>query len=210
MPKTKNLTVKQEKFVNEVVQGRSYREVALKAGYSPRTANNASRDIRVKPCVEEELTKRLGKEGISAGYVLSELKRDVDEAEGPNPVRTKSLELMGKHLGLFGEKGPPEENRSFNGVPRERREELFKDIHEIVRGENGGWGVWVREFRECLKRVPEDLRQEADSLFRKETFAELMFARIDLTQRLHILGEEYRRRVPCGHCGKVTVKGAHE
>lgn len=208
MPKINKLTVKQEKFVNEVIKGQSYWQAALNAGYSPQTANNASRDILENATVTKELSDRLGEQGIDAGYVLENLKRDVDYSEEPNPVRTKSLELMGRHLGLFDRNGTAGEKDAHSlGMPPERREALFKDVLALHDGADNAW-PWLKEFKQWLEKLPDDLRKEVDQIFAKSTFADFMFkAPVELITRLHILGEEYRRRVPCGHCGQTTIRG---
>lgn len=55
----KDLTTKQKAFADEWIKnGGNDHDAAVKAGYSERTANNAGRDIREKPCVSAYIAKR--------------------------------------------------------------------------------------------------------------------------------------------------------
>lgn len=133
MGKGQRLSVKQERFVNGAVQGKSFRRAALDAGYSLATAKNAHEDIAARPAVQAELVERLGAEGISADWVLQELKRDVDTSSGPNPVRTKSLELLGRATGAFDQ--GTETKQSEAGLPKEYRDAFFQDILKLVHSD---------------------------------------------------------------------------
>lgn len=193
MPKTKGLAVRQEKFINGVVSGMSYRESALVAGYSPRTANNASKDILKKPIVDHKLTKQLGEQGLDADYVLSNLKKDVDESQCLNPVRTKSLELIGRHLGLFEKCSSEEGVSSSQGVSRNRRDAMFEGVLDIVEGD--ALHEFASKLRELLKYLPPDKQCEAEKLFNGDAVNQLLFTRVNLETHLHLLAEEYSKKV---------------
>lgn len=156
MPKTKSLTIRQEKFINGVIEGKSYRQAALEAGYTPATAKNADKNIVAKRGVQEELAERIEAQGISADWVLSNLKQDVERmANDPNPVRTRSLELLGKAAGIFSEKVG--EGKIYSGLNREHRESVYRDVLEITRSGKEAWEIWgQRVFGLLEKYVPEE------------------------------------------------------
>jgi len=194
MPKTKSLTVKQEKFVNGVIEGKSYRQAALEAGYSKNTAINASQDILAKPCVSKELTERVGQQGINADWVLANLKQDVEKtADVPNPVRTRSLELLGKATGAFGDRSNNGDTSVDNrGVPRVMREVAYGNVLETVKK----WEGWFSNLQTFIKSLPSDRRKEAEKLFKEETMINLMgFDRLRLTNEIDHLALDVAKRM---------------
>lgn len=191
MPKTKALTIKQEKFVNNVLEGRSYRDAALHAGYTSATAKNADKNIVAKRGIQEELTKRLGQQGIDADWVLANLKQDVEKtADCPNPVRTRSLELIGKAKGLFSERSG-ESVADNKGMPKVMRNAVRGDILEVVRK----WEAFTSQLNAFVKTLPEDKRIEAEGLFNDETMFSLLNNRLDFTRKIEGLGFDIAKRM---------------
>jgi phage terminase small subunit len=120
-----NLTPKQEQFVAEYLVDLNAKQAAIRAGYSPKTAEaQASRLLRnVK--VADELTRRRAaisdKLEITQEWVIKKLVDNVERAMQAEPVRDHegnetgqynyagsvangALTLLGKHLGMFIER----------------------------------------------------------------------------------------------------------
>lgn len=110
-PQKKELTRKQSMFVAEYVKDWNGTQAAIRAGYSPKTANEqAARMLAkdsIKAAVEDKKAKVEDKALVDAAYVLNGLKevaRRCMEKEGFHPMgATRAFELLGKHKGLFKE-----------------------------------------------------------------------------------------------------------
>jgi phage terminase small subunit len=107
----KKLSIQQERFKNNLLEGMNQKTAYIKAGYKARGAgaeNNASRLLR-NDRFATEFKKAKEKAAVSAvltkGYVLSGLidvaKRCQDEDNFQPSGANKALELLGKHLGIF-------------------------------------------------------------------------------------------------------------
>jgi phage terminase small subunit len=119
------LTPKQERFIHEYLVDCNGTQAAIRAGYSPKTANEqASRlltNVSICEIVKQEQEKRAGKVGLDAEWVLRRLKDISDRCMQEEPVldhrgqptgeyrfdssgANKSTELIGKHLAMFTDK----------------------------------------------------------------------------------------------------------
>lgn len=145
------LTPKQERFVEEYLIDLNATQAAIRAGYSPKTANEqGSRllaNVSIRACIDQAMAERSKRTGVNADRVLIELARlgfvnatdviNMDTAsikesanrddtaaiasikvktiptEGGGEItereiklydKTKNLELIGKHLGMFKDK----------------------------------------------------------------------------------------------------------
>lgn len=98
------LTPKQTKFIAEYIKNGNGTQAAIKAGYSPKTANEIAAQNLAKLSIKNEVHKHMSKEaekiGINAEYILNILKRHADD-ESDKRVSLKGAELLGKHLKLF-------------------------------------------------------------------------------------------------------------
>jgi len=108
-----SLSIRQRKFIQGVLKGRSYARAAREAGYSDSVANCAGRKIASKPAVRrklEEAGRQLEKAGIGstvpAGPHLTEEQRQllqnfdaIPDSHGRNCLR--------KALSHFGEGNMP-------------------------------------------------------------------------------------------------------
>ena len=118
-----NLSPKRARFVEEYLIDFNGTQAAIRAGYSPKTAdrqaNQLLRKLEVQQAVEAGRKKKAEECGITQEYVINNLKEIVerglqrttikdkkgDDILQYNPKEAnKALELLGKHLGLFTDK----------------------------------------------------------------------------------------------------------
>jgi phage terminase small subunit len=133
----KELTPKQARFVAEYLKDLNAKQAAIRAGYSEKTAEvqgcRLLRNVQVAQAVEAGRAKQLAKAELAADvsktWVLSRLKENAERAMQAVPVTdrdgkengeytwnpnaaNRSLELIGKELGMFTDKqviaGDPE------------------------------------------------------------------------------------------------------
>jgi phage terminase small subunit len=111
-PATKReLNPKQAAFVREYLVDLNGTQAAIRAGYSPKTANEQAAQLlaklSVQAAVQAGMDKRAAKLDLQAEDVLRELQSiamsEVDQALRYEH-KIKALELLGKHLKLFTEK----------------------------------------------------------------------------------------------------------
>lgn len=119
------LTPKQVRFVEEYLVDANGTQAAIRAGYSPRTANEQAARMLTIASVRDALDvaqrARSERVQISADWVLGRLVEIVDrtmqavEVADSQGIRTgewkfeasaaiKALELCGRHLGMFANK----------------------------------------------------------------------------------------------------------
>lgn len=109
------VTEKQKRFVNEYLIDLNATQAAIRAGYSPKTAQEQSSRLLSNVMVQNELAQRMAEQsrrtGINADRVLRELAamgfadtNDIVRLRMKGADRVKALELLGKHLGLFTDK----------------------------------------------------------------------------------------------------------
>jgi phage terminase small subunit len=77
VPKTKGLTPKQERFVEEYLIDLNATQAAIRAGYSAKTAREIAKENLTKPPIQEEIRKRrkeqMKRTQLTADKVLREL-----------------------------------------------------------------------------------------------------------------------------------------
>lgn len=100
-----SLTFRQGKFVSEFLKDRNALQAAIRAGYSPKSANNAAHDNMRHPGIlakiEESLNARQADNGVSPDFVLRELKRVAEQEDVAQSTKVRALELIAKHLGML-------------------------------------------------------------------------------------------------------------
>lgn len=125
------LTAKQQRFVEEYLVDLNATQAAIRAGYSARTANEQAARLLAKVSVSQAVAaaqaERSARVSVSADYVVNNLVEIVERCMQRAPVLTmkgeqvvddegrnvwrfdakganRSLELLGKHLGMFTDK----------------------------------------------------------------------------------------------------------
>lgn len=123
-PETK-LTPKQARFIDEYLVDLNATQAAIRAGYAPKAAHVTGHETLRNPKVAAEIAARQAalseSTGITQAWVLERLRENADRAMTAEPVRdaeghetgeyryegavaNRALELLGKHLGMFGDK----------------------------------------------------------------------------------------------------------
>ena len=123
--KDKGLTPNQQRFVEEYLIDLNATQAAIRAGYSAKTANEqAARllaKVSIQSAVSDAKAKRSEKTEITAEWVVEQLVTNYTRAMQAEPVldrdgietgeyryegsvANKALELLGKHIGMFGDK----------------------------------------------------------------------------------------------------------
>ena len=127
MPAVK-LTAKQSNFVKEYLIDLNATQAAIRAGYSKKTAFRSGQENMQRPAIkaaiQKVMDKRSKKTGITANGVLADIRYLADMCLGRKPTKKAqlfegvyverevlevnqqgakaALELLGKHLKLFG------------------------------------------------------------------------------------------------------------
>jgi phage terminase small subunit len=114
MATERKLTPKQERFIQEYLIDCNATGAARRAGYSEKAAEQVGFDNLRKPWIAEEIQKaqaKLAKKAeITQEWVVGKLKKiaetcsDEDSEKWNPPAANKSIELLGKHLGMFTDK----------------------------------------------------------------------------------------------------------
>ena len=114
MPKIPDgqLSNKQARFCEEYLIDLNATQAAIRAGYSVNSAGAIGNENLQKPEIAERIQElqayRSDATGISSDYVLKSLYAVAERCMGDEKFEAaganKSLELLGKHLGLFTEK----------------------------------------------------------------------------------------------------------
>ena len=122
-----NLTPKQQRFVEEYLIDLNATQAAIRAGYSPRTANEQGAQnlakLSISEAIAEAQNKRAERTEITQDYVLTNIQKVIERCMQVQQVDNcltqtedgelaqafmfkeqgalKGLELLGKHLGMF-------------------------------------------------------------------------------------------------------------
>lgn len=119
------LTPKQERFVQEYLVDLNATAAAIRAGYKETTAAQQGHNLLRKPAIElavqaarADLAKRTE---VTQDYVIKKLKEivekeaaDCQDSNLKYSNKIRALELIGKYLGMFAEKGPGRTNDGGN------------------------------------------------------------------------------------------------
>lgn len=115
------LTPKQERFVEEYLVDLNGTQAAIRAGYSPKTANEQASAMLAKPSIQEAVQAQRAKVSERTMRTVDDVMADIgrvrdnamqimtDPDTGGQVMLShkdalKALELEGKHLGAFTER----------------------------------------------------------------------------------------------------------
>jgi len=110
MPKTADLTPKEQRFVAEYLIDGNATRAALVAGYSPQSAQRQGSQVLARPRVKAAVAKALREQQkrtlTKADQVLLDINELADKAAkaGEFSAAIRGKELLGKHYKLFTEK----------------------------------------------------------------------------------------------------------
>lgn len=104
------LSAKQEQFCREYLVDLNATQAAIRAGYSPKTAQEQASRLLSNVIVVERVAvlkqERANKVARTAQDVLNDIIAVTTQAHEEGDLKTalKGLELQGKHLGMFTDK----------------------------------------------------------------------------------------------------------
>ena len=104
------LNIKQQRFVEEYLKDLNATQAAIRAGYSPHTAQEQSSrllsNVIIQKAVESAKNRRSNRINITQDQVLAKLMQIEKEAghDGQHTPRVQAVKLLGIHIGMFGEK----------------------------------------------------------------------------------------------------------
>ena len=136
-PPRGGLTPRQIIFVNAIVSGSTGKDAALKAGYSPKSAQVGASKLQKKPAVKAAIEAARAKQATSAGitrqWVIANLAKEAKDAPKAKD-RIHATELLGKDLNMFVEQS---EVTVVELTPEERLRRL-EALAEKVRARAAG------------------------------------------------------------------------
>lgn len=146
--KAAELNARQARFVEEYLVDGVATQAAVRAGYSPRTAESQGcrllRNAKVAAAIAAAREKRSERTGITVDEILGELARVGFDMDEDTKNRLKALELAGKHLGMFKTiiSGDPDApivpNRPYEGLSKAEIRSLLKLEAKLERLANDG------------------------------------------------------------------------
>jgi phage terminase small subunit len=117
------LTPKQARFVAEYVKDLNATQAAIRAGYSKRTAKAIGCENLTKPDIAAAVAEKQGAIGERLELTAEKVLRDLEQAR-VNAMATlewgpaiRASELLGKHLGMFGDRVTVTDERNVIRVP---------------------------------------------------------------------------------------------
>jgi hypothetical protein len=134
-----NLTPRQLAFVREYCIDRNGTQAAIRAGYSPKTAQEQSSrllsNVMVREAVDAKLDRLAAKTETEAEWVRRRLKQEADDfSEGATQAgRVRALELLGKINGIF-EANNKQRAGIFDEIPTSTLTFIQEKLREIVPG----------------------------------------------------------------------------
>jgi len=102
-----NLRPKQQRFIDEYLIDLNATQAAIRAGYSEKTACSIGEENLRKPDIKQAIQERMAARSknteVTQEWVVKALKKNYLEASADKEFSAvnKSLELLGKHVGMF-------------------------------------------------------------------------------------------------------------
>lgn len=108
------MTPKQQLFAIEYLKDLNATQAAQRAGYSHPTVQGSQllSHPAVKSRVEIELERRSERVRVDADWVITRLGLEASSPSNNASVRVRALELLGRHLGIFGSEAPKHPNQT--------------------------------------------------------------------------------------------------
>lgn len=127
------LTGKQRLFVTEYLKDRSIKQAAVRAGYSEKSSgvvgNKVLQHPEAKAIVNIHESRLRSKSGITAEWLLEQLKAVAEQDDVSSGTKVRAIELAMKHLGMLSENI----NLKTDGLNPEQRAERVAVLLERVR-----------------------------------------------------------------------------
>jgi phage terminase small subunit len=104
MPKKKELTVKEKKFIKEYVKEGNGTQAVLKAGYqtTPEVARSIASENLAKPHIKERIERALANLDLSPDYTLNGFKELHETTKKKNPMASiRALENIASVQDLY-------------------------------------------------------------------------------------------------------------
>ena len=105
---TRPLTPKQQQFCREYLIDMNATAAANRAGYSPNTAMEQGHQLLQKTSVKAEIQRRIDERAerveVDADYVVTELRKVVEDDSTPAAARVTALTVLARHLGMLTDK----------------------------------------------------------------------------------------------------------
>ena len=101
------LTPKQQLFVDEYLVDLNATQAAIRAGYSPKTANEQAPRLLVNVSIQKLISEAMQARSEEVERTARDVFKDIIEvtqdarSEGDHKTALRGLELQGKHLGMF-------------------------------------------------------------------------------------------------------------
>ena len=108
------MTPKQAAFVLEYLVDLNATQAAIRAGYREKAAYATGWENLRKPEIQEAIAaaqaERAARTGVDQDFVISGLRREAGAGDvgEPNTARSRAMELLGKHMGMFVERAEVE------------------------------------------------------------------------------------------------------
>jgi phage terminase small subunit len=106
-PRKRELSPKQQRFVDEYLIDLNATQAATRAGYSQKTASSQGerllRNAEIQRAIAIGQSKLATKAELNAQWVIDQLRKESQrEGRSSSPsARVRAIELIGKHIGMF-------------------------------------------------------------------------------------------------------------
>ena len=120
------LTPKQQRFVEEYLVDLNGTQAAIRAKYSPKTANEQAARLLAKASISKAITTAQAERAAKTARTALDVLKDIQDVtksareEGDLKTALKGLEMEGKHLGMFDKQTTSVEPTNVQIIIKER------------------------------------------------------------------------------------------
>lgn len=129
----KNLTHKQESFVNEYLVDMNASQACLRAGYKTKNPNRMGTELlhhpKVRLKIEQEMAKRKERMEFSADFLLAKLMKIIEDDGNRTGDVIRAIELAGKSIALWKER---QEISGPDGKAIEMEQKVKQDVEDFT------------------------------------------------------------------------------